>query len=236
MSNEQNPTHANDPKHSTHTVVIYHIISIKLIALRNHTAAYPTTYRPLGNQQYLSLPIMSVSNKRSAEEISLLQGITSTLETNLRGVAPNQNFNSDIDYQDYNDIPLPALPTLKSKSQQSRTIAAPMQSSQQAKSAVDISQTAVKNFLAEKTLIKSITKACVAERVAVGDDSIIEELVTKYKTDYSGLTLKKVVDSITRVTSGNVESGEVSGEKDSNDVATANVETKAAPEEKEEKE
>mmetsp|Transcript_14522 Transcript_14522/g.29706 ORF Transcript_14522/g.29706 Transcript_14522/m.29706 type:complete len:598 (-) Transcript_14522:65-1858(-) len=179
---------------------------------------------------------MSVSNKRSAEEISLLQGITSTLETNLRGVAPNQNFTSDIDYEDYNDIPLPALPTLKSKSQQSRTIAAPMQSSQQAKSAVDISQTAVKNFLAEKTLIKSITKACVAERVAVGDDSIIEELVTKYKTDYSGLTVKKVVDSITRVTSGNVESGEVSGEKDSNDVATANVETKAAPEEKEEKE
>ena len=139
---------------------------------------------------------MSLSNKRSAEEISLLQGITSTLETNL-GV-PN---NTDAASEDSDNNVLPV--TIKSKSQESKTLA-PMQPNEA--SAVDISQNAVKNFLAEKTLIKSITKACVVEQVTVSDGTIIEDLVKKYKADYSGLTVQKVVDSITRTTSDNVES------------------------------
>lgn len=102
------------------------------------------------------------------------------------------------------------------------------------KSAIDISQNAAKNFLAEKTLIKSITKACAAERVAVSDGSIIEELVTKYKTDYSGLTVEKVVDSMARALSGNVES-EASGEKD-NAAATTNIESDVAKEASEQNE
>lgn len=170
---------------------------------------------------------MSVSSKRSAEEISLLQGITSTLETNLRG-ASNQKEDSD--------IALPAAPDLKpiSISQQSRTLA-PMQPAE-LKSAIDISQNAAKNFLAEKTLIKSITKACAAEGVAVSDGNIIEELVTKYKIDYPGLTVQKVVDNMTRASSDNVESEASSGEKDSDKAADTNIESEVANEASEEKE
>ena len=40
---------------------------------------------------------MSASNKRSAEEISLLQGLHSTLESNLRSHGVAKNNSSDID-------------------------------------------------------------------------------------------------------------------------------------------
>lgn len=160
---------------------------------------------------------MSVSNKRSAEEIFLLQGITSTLESNLRS-------NCDID-EDY-DVALPSVAIQKSKT------LAPMQHNQKAKSAVDVSQKAVKNFLAEKTLIKSFTKACSAERVVPSDANIIEELVKKYRNDYSGLTVKKVVDGINRAVSGNVEK-EASCEKDgNNNINRAGAESEVASQDK----
>lgn len=160
---------------------------------------------------------MSVSNKRSAEEIFLLQGITSTLESNLRS-------NCDID-EDY-DVALPSVAIQKSKT------LAPMQHNQKAKSAVDVSQKAVKNFLAEKTLIKSFTKACSAERVVPSDADIIEELVKKYRNDYSGLTVKKVVDGINRAVSGNVEK-EASCEKDgNNNINRAGAESEVASQDK----
>ncbi|KAL7444330.1 hypothetical protein ACHAXM_009428 [Skeletonema potamos] len=160
---------------------------------------------------------MSVSNKRSAEEIFLLQGITSTLESNLRS-------NCDID-EDY-DVALPSVAIQKSKT------LAPMQHNQKAKLAVDVSQKAVKNFLAEKTLIKSFTKACSAERVVPSDANIIEELVKKYRNDYSGLTVKKVVDGINRAVSGNVEK-EASCEKDgNNNINRAGAESEVASQDK----
>jgi len=107
-----------------------------------------------------------------------------------------------------------------------------MQHNQKAKSAVDVSQNAVKNFLAEKTLIKSITKACSAERVAASDASVIEELVKKYRNDYSGLTVQKVVDGLNRATPGNVEN-EASDDKDgnNNNVNRAAAESEVASEE-----
>ena len=135
---------------------------------------------------------MSVSHiKRSREEISLLQGITSTLET----YAPN---NTDSETGE-GGIVLPAV-NLNSK-----TLTPPMQFNQSGKSAVGTSQDAAKNFLAEKTLIKSISKACLAVRAAATDTAVIDQLIKKYKDGYSGLTLKKVVDGISRASSSNIE-------------------------------
>ena len=145
---------------------------------------------------------MSASNKRSAEEISLLQGLHSTLESNLRSHGVAKNNSSDID-EDNIAIPTRGIP-------KSKTLA-PMQPSQ----VVDVTQNATKNFLAEKTLIKSITKAFVAERVSASDASIITELVKKYKTDYSGLTEQKVVEGINRGTASvNVESEASDGKEE----------------------
>ena len=125
---------------------------------------------------------MSFSNKRSAEELSLLQGITSTLESNRQ----NQK----------NNIIIPPAASLSANSY-SKTLL-PKQTQSSSSSFVDRTQNATKNLLAEKALIKSITNACVAEGLASTNTFIINEIVEKYKVDYSKLTVEKVKESIAR--------------------------------------
>src|SRR6056300_889024 len=91
--------------------------------------------------------IMSFSNKRSAEELSLLQGITSTLESN------QQNQKNE------NNIIIPPLAASVSAHSYSKTLL-PKQT-QASSSFVDRTQNATKYLLAEKALIKSITNVCL---------------------------------------------------------------------------
>ena len=126
----------------------------------------------------------SFSNKRSAEELRLLQGITSTLESN------QQNQNNE------NNIVIPPPAASVSAHSYSKTLL-PKQT-QASSSFVDRTQNATKNLLAEKALIKSITNACVAEGLAATNTFIIQEIVEKYKVDYAKLTVEKVTESIAR--------------------------------------
>ena len=80
-----------------------------------------------------------------------------------------------------------------------------------ASSKSDKSKSAAKNFLAVKTLVKSIAKACVSENIVVswqtteGDktDAMIDRLVKEFKEKYPALNKKLLVDGIVRYNAQN---------------------------------
>jgi len=65
-----------------------------------------------------------------------------------------------------------------------------------------VSKNAAKNFLAAKTLVKSIAKACAQENVAIDDTDgniyVIDALVGEYKVKHPSLTKKMLMDWIIR--------------------------------------
>eukprot|EP00571_Detonula_confervacea_P003721 CAMPEP_0172319152 /NCGR_PEP_ID=MMETSP1058-20130122/36955_1 /TAXON_ID=83371 /ORGANISM="Detonula confervacea, Strain CCMP 353" /LENGTH=515 /DNA_ID=CAMNT_0013034145 /DNA_START=44 /DNA_END=1591 /DNA_ORIENTATION=- len=76
-------------------------------------------------------------------------------------------------------------------------------------SASDVSKNAAKNFLAAKTLVKSIAKVCAQENVVIAvdnggtSDALIDVLVDEYKEKYPSLTKKMLVDWIVRYNTQN---------------------------------
>ena len=70
------------------------------------------------------------------------------------------------------------------------------------RSASDVSKNAAKNFLAAKTLVKSIAKSCAQEKVvaptAEKSDGLFDLLVGEYKEKYPTLTKKMLLDGISR--------------------------------------
>lgn len=75
-------------------------------------------------------------------------------------------------------------------------------------SQVTASQNATKNFLAGKTLLKNIAKACTKENITLGDDNesniFVESLVDNYKTNYP-LSARSLIDALKKTAGNSIE-------------------------------
>ncbi|KAL9187904.1 hypothetical protein ACHAXT_006282 [Thalassiosira profunda] len=72
-------------------------------------------------------------------------------------------------------------------------------------SASDANKTAAKNFLATKTLVKNIAKACAQEGKS---DALVELLVEEYKEGFPTLTKQMLVDAIAKMQDGDASAEE----------------------------
>eukprot|EP00584_Thalassiosira_punctigera_P024743 CAMPEP_0172553656 /NCGR_PEP_ID=MMETSP1067-20121228/51327_1 /TAXON_ID=265564 ORGANISM="Thalassiosira punctigera, Strain Tpunct2005C2" /NCGR_SAMPLE_ID=MMETSP1067 /ASSEMBLY_ACC=CAM_ASM_000444 /LENGTH=501 /DNA_ID=CAMNT_0013341871 /DNA_START=84 /DNA_END=1586 /DNA_ORIENTATION=+ len=96
----------------------------------------------------------------------------------------------------------------------------PAQKNKKTHNASDASKNAAKNFLAAKTLVKSIAKACALEKVVVkaeaggNSDVLIESLVEEYKEKYPSVTKQMLVDGILRNKAQNEDVGDSVAEEE----------------------